>query len=90
MAEIEGLLELNPNDNQGMRYLLMGAYLAMNRLDGARRLFEKYDERPYTATWAWAYPGADIVRCAGADGKRRRPKIRRIRMDRAFAPRLSA
>lgn len=55
IAEHEAMLELNPNDNQGIRYGLMGCYLAVDRLDGARRLFKKYDERKYGATWAWAY-----------------------------------
>lgn len=55
IAELEEMLELNPHDNQGMRYILMGAYLTAERLDGARRLFEKYDERKYTAVFAWSY-----------------------------------
>ncbi len=55
IAEFEAMLELNPNDNQGIRYELMGAYLSLGRLDGARRLFKQYDERKYTTTWAWAY-----------------------------------
>ncbi|MBU1693109.1 MAG: tetratricopeptide repeat protein [Verrucomicrobia bacterium] len=55
IAEHEGMLELNPNDNQGVRYGLMSCYLAVKRLDGARRLFEQYDERKYSAIWAWAY-----------------------------------
>lgn len=55
IPEFEAMLELNPNDNQGIRYELMGAYLSLGRLDGARRLFKQYDERKFTATWAWAY-----------------------------------
>ncbi len=55
VAEHEGMLELNPNDNQGMRYTLMALYLALNNLDGADRLFKQYDERKYSATFAWAY-----------------------------------
>jgi tetratricopeptide (TPR) repeat protein len=55
VAEYEGMLELNPNDNQGNRYFLMGLYLQLGRLDGARDLFEKYDERGFSAIWAWGY-----------------------------------
>lgn len=55
IAEHEGMLKLNPNDNQGIRYGLMACYLAVDRLDGARRLFRKYKERKYAAVWAWAY-----------------------------------
>jgi tetratricopeptide (TPR) repeat protein len=55
IIEYEGMLELNPNDNQGVRYGLMSCYLAANRLDGAKRLFEQYDERTFSAAWAWAW-----------------------------------
>ena len=55
IAEHEGMLELNPNDNQGVRYGLMACYLAVSRLDGARRLFKQYNERKYSAVWDWAY-----------------------------------
>jgi len=55
MTEHEGMLELNPNDNQGVRYGLMSCYLAVSRLDGARRLFKQYNERKYSAVWDWAY-----------------------------------
>jgi len=54
-AEHEGMLELNPNDNQGVRYGLMALYLALNNLDGANRLFREYDEREHGAMFAWAY-----------------------------------
>lgn len=37
IAEHEGMLELNPNDNQGVRYGLLALYLALKRLDGASR-----------------------------------------------------
>ena len=55
IAEYEAMLILNPGDNQGVRYGLMACYLAADRLAGARRLFKEYDERKYSATWAWAY-----------------------------------
>jgi tetratricopeptide (TPR) repeat protein len=48
----EALLELNPNDNQGVRYPLVGCYLAANELGKARKLFQQYDEE--SATFAWA------------------------------------
>lgn len=55
VAEHEGMLDLNPNDNQGIRYGLMALYLALKRLDGARKLFEQYDEREYSAMFGWAF-----------------------------------
>jgi len=55
VAEHEGMLELCPNDNLGVRYGLMALYLALNNLDGANRLFREYDEREHCAMFAWAY-----------------------------------
>ena len=55
IAEHEGMLELNPNDNQGVRYGLMALYLALERLDGANRLLQQYDELEFSAVWAWGY-----------------------------------
>jgi len=55
VAEHEGMLELCPNDNLGVRYGLMALYLALNNLDGANRLFREYDEREHRAMFAWAY-----------------------------------
>lgn len=55
IAEYEGMLELNPNDNQGIRYELMACYLAFGRLDDVRRLFAQFDERQFSTAWAWAY-----------------------------------
>lgn len=49
----EALLELNPNDNQGVRDLLVGAYLAAGNLEGARRLISKF-EKDVSATFAWS------------------------------------
>lgn len=54
-TEHEGMLELNPNDNQGVRYGLMALYLAMDKLEGANHLFGQYNERNLCATFAWAY-----------------------------------
>jgi len=39
----EGMLELNPNDNQGIRYGLLGLYLFCGRLDDTRRLIDRYE-----------------------------------------------
>ena len=43
------LLRLNPNDNQGIRYLLAMALLEMRRIDELEDLLGKYDEP--TADW---------------------------------------
>jgi tetratricopeptide (TPR) repeat protein len=55
IVEHEGMLELNPNDNQGVRYGLLALYLATDNLEGSSRLFRQYDEREFSAVWAWGY-----------------------------------
>ena len=47
------LLDLNPNDNQGNRYPLLGNLLELDRLDEARQLFGQYDGEA-SAMFAWA------------------------------------
>ena len=49
----EALLALNPDDNQGLRYCLMGLYLEAGRLDGAAALFEQFEDEG-SAMFAWA------------------------------------
>jgi tetratricopeptide (TPR) repeat protein len=53
IREFEEMLELNPNDNQGVRDELLGLYLLTDRLDGADRLFRQYRD-DCSATFAWA------------------------------------
>jgi len=56
IAEHEGMLELNPGDNQGIRYGLLGLYLQENRMKDTARLLKEFEgERPYSAVMAWAY-----------------------------------
>ncbi len=52
MQHYEGLLELNPNDNQGIRYPLLGCYLAHGRLQEAAKLLHDY-RGDMMATFAW-------------------------------------
>lgn len=53
IAECEGMMELNPNDNLGVRDLLRGYYLEAGNLEGVRRLNEHYDES-ILASAAWS------------------------------------
>lgn len=53
IAHYEAMLELNPNDNQGIRDLLLACYLTRGDLDGARWLFDQYDEDA-SATFQWS------------------------------------
>ncbi|MDD3926439.1 MAG: SEC-C metal-binding domain-containing protein [bacterium] len=52
IAHYEAMLELNPGDNQGLRYPLMGLYLETGNVAGVRRLFDEYDEP--TAVFVWS------------------------------------
>jgi tetratricopeptide (TPR) repeat protein len=49
----EKMLELNPGDNQGVRYLLLGLYLVVGNLAGADRLLKTY-KNDAGANVAWA------------------------------------
>ena len=59
----EALLELNPNDNQGIRDLLLGAYLAADNLKRAQQLLQEYGDDA-TAIFAW---GRTLERILSAD-----------------------
>ena len=47
------MLRLNPNDNQGIRWFLIGWLLALDRDDDALRLLDKYDDGR-TAFWLFS------------------------------------
>jgi tetratricopeptide (TPR) repeat protein len=53
IREYEEMLELNPNDNQGVRYNLLGRYLQRDDLAGAHRLFDRYGSEG-SGLFAWA------------------------------------
>nr|WP_243864210.1 tetratricopeptide repeat protein [Alkalibacillus almallahensis] len=48
------LFDLNPNDNQGIRYRLIICYLALNRLSDAKKLLTEYDEPSMSWSLNWA------------------------------------
>jgi hypothetical protein len=47
------MLSFNPNDNQGIRYLLLDCLLFLGSLDDAADLISKYDEDG-SAAWSWS------------------------------------
>ena len=55
VAHYRDMLRLNPNDNQGNRYLLAACYVEMERYDALDRLLEDYERDP---TAAWVYTRA--------------------------------
>ncbi|NUM52118.1 MAG: hypothetical protein HUU46_00595 [Candidatus Hydrogenedentes bacterium] len=52
IVECESMLELNPNDNQGMREVLLGLYLRQRDTKKARKLMSRYKE-PMFAVWCY-------------------------------------
>jgi len=55
ITEYEAMLTLNSNDNQGVRYELLPACLALHRLEPARSLLKKYDEAEFSTVFAWCH-----------------------------------
>jgi tetratricopeptide (TPR) repeat protein len=54
IVEWEAMLQLNPGDNQGVRYALLATLLALGRLDRVRKLFQAYSgEFDFNAVFAW-------------------------------------
>ena len=51
--QLDYLLELNPGDNQGVRYILISRFLELNRLKEAEGLLNFFDEE-YSTTWAFS------------------------------------
>lgn len=52
ILQAEKMLELNPDDNQGIRDSLLGMYLETGNLEGARKLLERYPTE-YLAVFLW-------------------------------------
>jgi len=53
VEQYEDMLRLNPNDNQGIRYPLLGLYLSAENLDGVRRLLAEYEDEG-SAVLVWS------------------------------------
>ncbi|HET9537462.1 MAG TPA: hypothetical protein VFP43_19330 [Mesorhizobium sp.] len=51
----QAMLKLNPNDNQGIRYVLAGHLLARDDITGLRKLLKQYDD---DCAAAWLYTRA--------------------------------
>lgn len=52
IAHYEAMLDLNPNDNQGLRYALIGLYLEIGDVGGVRRVLDKYEDDGAVFTWS--------------------------------------
>lgn len=53
VAQYQGMLELNPNDNQGIRYLLIDCLLALGRDEDADKLLKRYED-DCGVGWPWS------------------------------------
>jgi tetratricopeptide (TPR) repeat protein len=53
VAHYQDMLRLNPNDNQGIRYLLLDGLLFLGRDDEAVGLIQTYEEDG-SAAWSWS------------------------------------
>lgn len=77
MGHLEAMLELNPNDNQGVRDTLLGHYLSAEDLERARRLLKQYEE-DCSAVFNW---GRVLERCLSADNKAASRELQQARED---------
>jgi hypothetical protein len=63
------MLRLNPNDNQGIRYILIDALLELGRDRAASGLLRKY-KGDVSAAWAWSGALLSFRQKGDADGSR--------------------
>ncbi|MBN1477331.1 hypothetical protein JXA47_11305 [Candidatus Sumerlaeota bacterium] len=80
IAHFEGMLDLNPDDNQGVRAMLLSSYLTVGNLGGARRLFREYS-REDTAFFLW---GRVLERLLAGDERAARSALATARRDNPF------
>lgn len=80
IRHFEALLELNPNDNQGVRDILLGCYLSQDNLEGAQRLLRDYREDA-TAIFAW---GRTLERFLSGDLPGAKRALRKARRENRF------
>jgi len=53
VSHLKDMLHLNPNDNQGMSYILMGWLFALNDLKGVSEILVEYEEDSF-AEWCYS------------------------------------
>ena len=53
VTHYQDMLRLNPNDNQGIRYILLDCLLTLGRDDQAGKLLRRY-KNDIAAAWAWS------------------------------------
>lgn len=87
IAAFERCLTLNPNDNQGVRYLLIAALLQQGKLDQAATLIADYAEE---ATAFISYSRALLTYAREGDSKKANAEKRKAREQNKHVPKLLA
>ena len=64
ISHFHALIRLNPNDNQGIRYILAASLLEVGDIDGLHQLLDQYDE----PTAEWLYTKALVAYARQGDG----------------------
>ncbi len=73
VEHLNDMLRLNPGDNQGLRYILAGWLLNLDRLDEIDALLGQYDED--SATWAFTRALAAFKRAGDTPAARKLLKV---------------
>ncbi len=82
-AHYTEMLRLNPNDNQGVRYLLLGALVELDRDADAERLLQRYEN---DCSAEWAYTAALLAFRREGDSAVSRELLRAAVSINRFAP----
>lgn len=70
VAQYQEMLELNPNDNQGIRYLLIDCLLTLGRDDDAAALLKRYED-DCGVGWPWSRALLTFKRHSDGDAARK-------------------
>lgn len=71
MEHYRDILRLNPNDNQGIRYVLASCLLKLGEINALQELLEQYDE----PTADWLYTGALVAFLQQGDSSEARQRL---------------
>lgn len=80
IQHFESMLELNPNDNQGVRDVLLGCYLSRDNLAGAKKLLHEF-RGDGSAAFAW---GRVLERFLSGDLPAAKRALRKARQQNRF------
>lgn len=83
VAHYQDMLRLNPNDNQGVRYLLASCLLEMERHQDLEQLLHQYED---DASAEWAYARALLAFRLEGDSERARRALQEARETNQHVP----